>query len=57
MKWYVPLAHLRPWRIPWHSRESDYIKKLCEQLSTKPSNDPTTVNWLQIVVKVRLGEG
>ena len=33
------------------------IRKLCEQLSTYPSNDPTTVNWWQLMVNVRVGEG
>ena len=32
-------------------------RKLCEQLSTYPSNDPTKVNWWQVMVNVRLVEG
>ena len=33
------------------------IRKLCEQLRTYPSKDPTTVNWWQVMVNVRLGGG
>ena len=32
-------------------------RKLCEQLSTYPSNDPTKVNWWQVMVSVRLVSG
>ena len=32
-------------------------KKLYEQLSTYPSNYPIKVNWWQVMVNVRLGEG
>ena len=33
------------------------IRKLCEQLSTYPSNDLITVTWWQVMVNYFLGEG
>ena len=60
---YSNFFHIRVWQalVPFllltYIMIACIIRKLWEQLSTYPSNDPTTVNWWQLMVNVRVGEG